>query len=197
VEGFVSMENGLGINLMVYGAEDDYRNSLLGLQGSDVSGATLSVDYAFSPASSAYGFISSESIESDLYGIERTQQWSAETEDDISTAGAGFSSAIDSSKRWGIDVVWADSEGDISVTTGDEAPFPNLETTLFNVRLNFSHDLSDQWGYRIFAEYEDFESSNWAVDGIGVDGVDAVLTYGLISPKYDVINLRAQAVYRF
>ena len=84
----------------------------------------------------------------------------------------------------------------IDVFSGNEAPFPNLDTSLFNMRLNFSHDVSDHWGYRIFAEFEDFDSTDWAYDGIGVDGVDAVLTYGLVSPKYQVINLRAQAVQR-
>ena len=197
LEAFASIGDGVGINLTVYGAEDEYEDSIYGLQSSDVAGATLSIDYAFNPNTSLYGFVSRELIESDLFGIEGTNPWHGNTEDRIGTAGAGFSTAISDDKRVGIDVIWAGTKGEIDVVTGNEAPFPDLESSLINVRLNFSHDVNDRWGYRLYAEFEDFDASDWAYDGIGVDGVDAVLTYGLNSPNYEVINLQAQAVYRF
>lgn len=197
LEAFQSFASGLGVNLTLYAARDDYNESVLGLQNSDVEGATLSLDYAVNTASSVYAFFSQEKIESDLFGRDGSQDWAANTKDRISTAGAGYSTSIEPDKQLGIDLIWADSKGDISVRTFDEAPFPALRTKLKNLRVHFSHDVSENWGYRIYAEYESFDSSDWAFDGIGVDGVDNVLTYGIISPRYDVLNLRAQATYHF
>jgi MtrB/PioB family decaheme-associated outer membrane protein len=197
LEAFYSTTNGLGLNLTLYGAEDEYEESVLGLQSSEVRGGTLSMDYAINEKSSVYVFVSREEIESVLYGRSESLGWNGTTDDLIATAGAGFSTAIDEDKKFGIDLIWADSEGDIDVTTNGPSPFPTLSTTLKNVRLHFSQSLNDKWGYMIYAEYESFDSSDWAFDGIGVDGVDSILTYGIISPHYDVLNLRAQATYRF
>ncbi|HKJ17349.1 MAG TPA: MtrB/PioB family decaheme-associated outer membrane protein [Xanthomonadales bacterium] len=197
LEAFYATTNGLGLNLTVYGAEDEYEESVLGLQSSEVRGATLSMDYVINEKSSVYAFVSGEEIESELFGMSDSLAWVGSTDDQISTAGAGYSIMIDENRKLGVDLVWADSEGDIDVTTNGPSPFPTLKTTLKNVRLHFSHSLNDKWGYRLYAEFESFDSSDWAFDGIGVDGVDAVLTYGIISPHYNVLNLRAQATYRF
>lgn len=197
LEAFYSMTNGLGLNLTVYSAEDEYKESILGLQSSDVSGVTISADYSFDTATSVYAFLSQEDIDSELFGADGSLMWTGSTEDRIGSAGAGFRTAIEPDKQVGIDIIWANSRGDIDVRTGGEPSFPDLRTTLRNVRLHFSHDVNETWGYRIYAEFESFESSDWAFDGIGVDGVDAVLTYGLESPDYDVLNVYAQATYRF
>jgi hypothetical protein len=197
LEGFYATTAGLGLNLTLYGAEDEYDESVLGLQNSKVKGGTFSLDYAFNATTSVYGFVSSEEIESELFGQDGPLAWIGTTKDEIATAGGGFSTSISPDMEVGIDVIWADTKGKIDVQAGDAAPFPDLKTRLTNVRLRFDHSVTDQWAYRLYAEFESFDSSNWAFDGIGVDGVPAVLTYGIISPHYDIWNLSAQAVYRF
>lgn len=189
---------GLGFNLTAYDAEDEYDNSALGLQGSDVRGVTISVDYALGQRITVYGFFSREDIESELLGRAEAQAWSADTRDRIGTTGAGLSTRIGERMRLGMDLAWSETRGYIETqTSAAEDPFPTLRTDLKNTRLYFNHEVSDQWGYRLFVEYEDFSSSDWGFDGLGVDGLDPVLTYGLVSPDYGIWNLRAQASYRF
>lgn len=197
LEAFHGTTGGIGLNLTVYGADDDYDESVLGLQSSEVRGASFSLDYAIDTKTSVYGFVSYETIESLLYGRSDTLAWTGTTDDEIGTAGAGFRTEIDPDKEIGIDLIWADTDGKIDVRTNNASPFPALNTELKNVRLHFSHNVNETWGYRLYAEFESFDSSDWAFDGIGADGVPAVLTYGMISPHYDVWNLRAQATYRF
>lgn len=197
LEAFYSNMSGLGVNISIHYAEDDYDESVLGLQNSEVRGLSLSLDQAIGTGASVYGFVTQDEIESEMFGQSGALQWTGNTEDRISTVGAGFSAALESDKEFGVDLVWADSRGDIDVLAGSAKPFPALKTTLKNLRFRFDHDVNDHWGYRLYAEYESFDSSDWAIDGFGVDGVDSVLMYGLISPNYDIWNVYAQASYRF
>ena len=82
-------------------------------------------------------------------------------------------------------------------TTLDEAPFAPLRTDLRNARFHFDRVVNDNWGYKLYAEYEKFDSKDWAIDGVGVDGISSVLTMGLNSPHYSAWYFRVQANYRF
>ena len=82
-------------------------------------------------------------------------------------------------------------------TTLEEDPFKPLRTDLSNVTLHFDHEVNEHWGYKLFAEYEKYDSQDWGIDGLGVDGINSVLTMGLQSPNYSAWYLRVQANYRF
>ncbi|NNL95127.1 MAG: hypothetical protein HKO64_05855 [Xanthomonadales bacterium] len=47
------------------------------------------------------------------------------------------------------------------------------------------------------AEQESYSSSDWKVDGLGTDGIPAILAFGQDSPDYHVTVLRIEALYRF
>ncbi len=79
----------------------------------------------------------------------------------------------------------------------DEDPFDPLKTSLKNFKLHFDYDFSDNWGYKLYAEREQYKSSDWAIDGLGVDGINSVLTMGEQSPEYSVWYYRFQISYRF
>jgi MtrB/PioB family decaheme-associated outer membrane protein len=195
---FFTPVDGLGLNASAYRAKDEYEESALGLQDSNVSGFTASFDYARGEAFTLYGFFTREDIESDMLGRNGIQAWRADTRDRIATAGVGFSAGISDQTRLGLDVSWAETKGEIAVQTVlKEDPFPKLRTELLNARMYVSHQLNEHWGFRLFAEFEDYSSEDWAIDGLGVDGLDPVLTFGLLTPDYDVWNLSAQATYRF
>ena len=46
-------------------------------------------------------------------------------------------------------------------------------------------------------EREEYDSRDWALDGIDPDGIAAILSFGALSPDYSVTVVRAQASYRF
>jgi hypothetical protein len=147
-----------------------------------------------------YGFVTRDEIDSTLFGTNSTvaNYWTGTTSDQITTAGLGLSATLNERATLGLDLVSADSEGDIRVQTGlNEAPFTPLKTELFNARLHFDFKLNEKWGYYLQAEYQDFSSQIWSIDGLGVDGIDSVLTFGTNSPDYDLWHVRAQARYRF
>ena len=130
--------------------------------------------------------------------VEAPHPGLGETDDRIETAGIGLSAVINEKSRLGVDYVYADSRGNISVmTTAEEEPFEPLKTKLKNFKLHFDYDFSDRWGYKIYAEQERYDSRDWAIDGFGVDGINSVLSMGEQSPVYKVWYYRFQISYRF
>lgn len=197
-ELYLTPAEGLGVNLNLHYAKDDYEKSEIGLQRSRVTGYTVGADYAMAERITLYAYASRDDIESDLDGSYGSQAWTAGTDDRIATVGAGLTAQLSEKSRLGVDAVWADTDGDIAVQTSlQESPFPTLRTTLKNLRLHFSHDVRENWGYRLLAEFENYDSSDWAIDGLGVDGLDPLLAFGLLSPNYSAWKLWAQASYRF
>ncbi len=189
-----------GINLSFAHATSEYRESALGLQASEEQSYSINFNYAVGRKLNIYAFLSRDDIDADMLNAERTgaMPWRAETRDTIKTAGLGVSAHINEKSSIGLDLVSSDSKGDISVqTVAGEDPFDTLRTDLKSAKLHFDHEINDHWGYKLYAEYEDYSARDWAIDGLGVDGFNSVLTMGEQSPEYKVWYFRVQASYRF
>ncbi len=189
-----------GINLSYFQADSDYRQSEIGLQESNEESYTINFNYAMSTKVNMYAFLTRDDIDADLLNTTGGSAipWNAVTRDRITTLGFGLSSRISKKSSIGFDYVSSDSKGDISVqTSAEEAPFDPLKTDLTNAKVHFDYEVSDHWAYKLYAEYEKFSSRDWAIDGLGVDGISSVLTMGEQSPEYTAWYFRVQASYRF
>jgi hypothetical protein len=190
----------LAINLNYFKASSDYEKSPIGLQESEDQSYTINLNYAAGSRLNLYAFFTRDEIEADMVNATSATAipWNAITRDLITTAGLGLSTSINDKSSIGFDFVSSNSKGDISVlTTLDEEPFRPLRTDLSNATLYFDHEVNEHWGYKLFAEYEKYSSQDWAIDDLGVDGIDSILTMGLQSPDYSAWYLRVQANYRF
>jgi len=189
-----------GINLSYAHANSDYKESALGLQESDEQSYSINLNYAVGKKLSIYAFLSRDDIDADMRNVEKTGEipWNAATRDRINTAGLGLSAHINEKSSIGLDLISSDSKGNISVqTTAAEDPFDPLRTDLKNAKLHFDHEINEHWGYKLSAEYEEYSARDWAIDGLGVDGFNSVLTMGQQTPQYEIWYFRVQASYRF
>ncbi len=190
----------LSFNLSFYLADADYKESLIGLQASEERSYSVNLNYAVNKSVVLYAFLNRDDIDADILNTTggSATPWMAATRDHITTAGFGMSSRISKKSSIGLDFVSSDSKGDISVqTSAKEDPFDPLKTDLINAKVHFDYEVNDHWGYKLYAEYEKYSSKDWAIDGLGVDGISSILTMGEQSPKYNVWYFRAQASYRF
>ena len=149
---------------------------------------------------SIYAFASQDDIDSELSSIsgDTGLPWNATTDDSITTVGIGFSGKIND--KISIDFDWVNSNASGKVRTDSgrgEDPFPALKSDLHNARVHVSYAVNDQLALKIYAEHEKYDSEDWYVDGLGPDGVAAVLTLGALSPDYSVTVLRILASYEF
>lgn len=190
----------LGINLNYFYAQSKYDESVIGLQKSKDQSYTINVNYAVATKVNLYAFFTRDDIDADLLNTTggSSTPWSGDTRDGISTFGFGLSSAINEKSSIGFDLVSSDSKGNISVqTAAEEPPFETLKTSLLNAKLHYDRDINEHWGYKLFVEYEKYSARDWAIDGLGVNGINSVLTMGQNSPDYNIWYVRAQASYRF
>jgi len=190
----------LAINLNYFKASSDYEKSPLGLQQSEDQSYTINLNYAAGSRLNFYAFYTRDEIDADMVNATSISAtpWNAVTRDLITTAGLGLSASLNDKSSIGFDFVSCTAKGDISVqTTLDEDPFRPLRTDLSNATVHYDHEVNEHWGYKLFAEYEKYSSRDWAIDDLGVDGIDSVLTMGLQSPDYSGWYLRVQANYRF
>jgi MtrB/PioB family decaheme-associated outer membrane protein len=190
----------LTLNLYYRDSEDRYDRSVLGLQDGDERSIGLDLGWSATDRVYAHAFVSRDDIDARLAGAESdlATPWQADTEDAFLTAGLGVQVRIGPRLDLGFDLVNAESDGDIRVTDGGAGgPFPTLETDLWNARLHLDYRVTAQWGLKAYLEHESYDSSDWALDGYGPDGIPAVLSFGPDSPDYDVTVLQLQASYRF
>jgi MtrB/PioB family decaheme-associated outer membrane protein len=188
-----------GINLSYMKAKAEYEESQIGLQNSDDASMTVNVNYTVGPKLNLYGFYTRDEIDANMLNTTGgdADPWSAVTSDTINTYGLGVSSEVSEKSSFGIDYVSSVSKGEISVQTGQEAPFEPLRTDLESIKLYFDYKINDHWGYKLYAEQEKYSSEDWQIDAATVDGIGAILSMGQISPDYKVWYYRFQLSYRF
>ena len=190
----------LGINLSYFYAKSKYDESPIGLQKSTDHSFTVNVNYAVGTKVNVYAFVTRDDINADILNTAggSSPPWSGDTRDDITTVGFGLSSVINEKSSIGFDFISAESKGKISVqTTADEPPFAPLKTDLINAKLHYDREINEHWGYKLYLEFEKYHSRDWAIDGLGVDGINSVLSMGEQSPEYNIWYARIQASYRF
>ena len=196
----LSLIERLGISLSYFMAEDEYSASLVGLQASEDRSLSLDMSYAINSRLSLYAYFNQENIDSKMSSVSgRTGlAWNAISDDSTTTVGIGINGRISRNLSFGFDWVSSDATGKMLTESGQgEAPFPSLRSDLQNARFHFSYRLSDHWSAKFYAEHEKYDSTDWALDGLGPDGLLAVLTLGSVSPDYSVTAIRFQASYRF
>jgi MtrB/PioB family decaheme-associated outer membrane protein len=190
----------LGINLSYFSTEDDYHDSVIGLTSSEQTTYNIDVSYAAGDRGSIHAFVSRDEIDSGINGKEELTSltWNARTEDSITTWGIGFSGKAGDKVTYGADYVESGSDGEIlTLRDSDAPPFPVLKTDLRNARVYLRYAASDHWLLGFEAMQEEYDTEDWALDGIGPDGILTVLTMGEVSPDYQVQVYRARATYRF
>lgn len=191
---------GLTLGASYERSEDDYERSLVGLRGSEERVVSLDAGWSLSERLYVHAFVSRDDIDSSLAGAESAvaAPWLAGTDDRFVVAGLGLQARINPRVSLGLDLVSARSEGAIRVETeGRGSAFPTLETNLFSARLQLDFMINGQWGCKVALEHETYDSSDWALDGFGPDGITSILSLGAESPDYSVSVLRLQASYRF
>ena len=200
VELDLSPVDNVSVTLSYFTTEDDYKESIIGLQESEEHSLGVDISWTVNPAVSFYGYANREDIDSSMSSAANLGStfWQATTEDRFITAGLGIQARVSRKVSIGFDYLSANSKGIVSTDSGlGEGPFPTLETDLRNARFHISYLAGEHWGWKLFAEHETYESEDWYVDDLGPDGISNILTMGPLSPDYDVTVVRLMATYRF
>jgi len=173
-------------------ANDDYRQSQLGLIEGDDLRFAADLSWSISDTASMYLNAGFESIESQQAGSEQfsTPDWRATISDDFYTAGAGFR-VKQVADKFDLQFDFLRSQGtseiDVGSASGGLSRFPDLESTLDSLRVRLSYRVSERLEVALRLRYESFEAEDWGLEGVGPATIPVVLTQGADPYDSDVL----------
>jgi MtrB/PioB family decaheme-associated outer membrane protein len=170
-------------------AEDDYKNTLIGLTESEYMSATLDTSVRAGPVS-IYAAYTREEIDSKQNSSQRfnTPDWTGDTSDEFDTLIVGLKwPELFSRVDLNLDYTYAKSSGyiDMNVSAARSA-FPQLETQLDSVRLYADFKVRENLKVRAGYWYEHYSSSDWALDYVFPATVPQLLSLGANAQNYNV-----------
>ena len=174
-------------------ANDDYSNSEVGLKESEQTNYTLDLHYSYSEALSF-------NVDYTITNMDSTQaggSWTAKNDDKVNVAHLGVLYQLIKDKlKMGFDYAYADSEGDISFPSGEQ-PYPTLTSTRHTFKVYGDYNLNERSILHVSYRYEDYNESNWAIDGVAPNTISNVLSMGEVSPDYTIGVLSVSLRYLF
>jgi MtrB/PioB family decaheme-associated outer membrane protein len=178
-------------------ANDDYTNSVVGLKEAEQTNYTLALQYSISEALSFNIDYTITNMDSQQNGIQSNTFWSAQNDDTVNVAHLGLLYQLIQNKlKLGFDYAYADSEGDITFPAGQEA-YPTLTSTRHTFEVYGDYNLNERSILHVYYRYEDYDESNWAVDGVTPGTISNVLSMGEVSPDYTIGVFAVSLRYAF
>lgn len=190
----------LSFSTSVLFADDDYRESLVGLNGAEEFRITADVSWAVSENASVYLVYGQDKIDAHQTGAEDFGfwDWSAFHEDDFDHAGIGMSWRPSEGKfEFLLDYNRGNGETRIALDSlsGGPSSLPDLESTLDSAQVEASYAFSERLSGTFRLRYESFELKDWAL--VSQTTLPTILTLGAQPYNYDVYAIGIGIRYRF
>jgi MtrB/PioB family decaheme-associated outer membrane protein len=181
-------------------AQDDYRNSPLGLQATHRQRASTTVTWAPRETLSAYldlGYEHVANLQSGYTGIA-TAPWLAADTERFWNAGVGGRWVPQEHWILSLDYLLAPSYDDLNTTAGGPPQaFPQNWTKLAQTRFSVGYEWTKATQINFRYTREQYNSSDWAFNGVGPATVPNLLALGL-EPYRDSVNVFGLTLrYRF
>jgi MtrB/PioB family decaheme-associated outer membrane protein len=184
-------EKPISVGVTYLWAEDSYSKSQLGITDGEENRVNVDLSWAVSESGSLYLSVGSDSIDANQTGSEAFAgpDWLATHEDTFNHYGGGFRIA-GLGEKTDLTLDYTRSEGETKIQfTGQSIsnnPLPDLESTMDSLRLSLNYNASEKMDVTLGIRYEQFETADWALDGVSPDTIPVVLTMGANSYDYDV-----------
>ena len=173
-------------------ADDEYTKSLLGLKESRDARYTADLSWSVTDNASVYIAGGGETIEANQFGSEQFSwaDWRANHEDAFSHIGGGLR-LLSIGEKADLELDFTHSEGETDILLSEFGPgpvdaLPRLESTMDSLSLDLDYAASDKLNVTFAVRYEQFETKDWALDGVLVDTLPSQLTMGAMSYDYDL-----------
>ena len=123
--------------------------------------------------------------------------WLSTVEDDFSTYGAGLRAQLADDIRLDFTYTHADGDSDTTLEGVSAGSFPTVTSELDSLRADFSYGLTEKLDVTFTWWYESFDSSDWALQGIGPATIPTILALGAEPYNYSVNYVGASVRYYF
>lgn len=181
-------------------ADDDYKDSLVGINGSEEFRATADISWAVSESAALYVAWGRDAIDAHQTGAESFGfwDWSAFHEDTFDHVGAGFNWQPDDGKV-GLSLSYDRGTGETNIMldslSGGRSDLPTLESNLDAAHAEIRYEFSDRVDGTFELRYERFDLKDFAL--VPPATLPDVLTLGAEPYDYDVFAFGIGIRYRF
>lgn len=200
VASITPAESPLSFSASTLFADDDYKDSLVGLNGSEEFRATADLSWTVSESAAVYLVWGYDAIDAHQTGAESFGfwDWSAFHEDRFDHIGAGMSWQPDDG-RFGLTLSYDRGTGETRIMldslSGGRSDLPTLESTLDAARAEASYAFSDRLEGTFELRYERFDLEDFSL--VSPTTLPGVLTLGAEPYDYDVVAFGIGVRYRF
>lgn len=178
----------LSASANLYVSNDDYDDTLVGLTQVDTQGYDISANYLFSERFSINAYLNQDWRDSDQAGSSNFSlpNWYANTDETSTLVGAGldYIQLLDKKLDLGIDYSYSDGQSDTEVTQGLTSPYGDYFSEKHNINAFAKYQFGEKMALRFDWIFENYKDSDWLNQGLTVDSIPNVLTFGDLSHNY-------------
>jgi len=181
-------------------ADDDYRLSQLGLQSAHERRASTTISWRPRETLNLYadgGYQTYDYLQSGYSGVA-TPPWLVANAERFWNAGAGAEWLVSQRWRLKLDYLHTPSYTDTDITlNGPPQAFPQNWTRLDRTSLEATYVRSSALQFHLRYSFEKFDSSDWALGGVGPATIPNLLALGLQPYRHSVNLFALTASYQF
>jgi MtrB/PioB family decaheme-associated outer membrane protein len=196
-----AVADGVSIGLGADWAQDDYDETVIGLQEAETSNLVADITWSISDQTRIFAFAQGERTESRQTGSQSygAPDWTGTVKDRVEVYGVGVKhAAIPGKLDLGADLSFSRSRSDTTTQTVlAEPPFPTAKTSLDIVKLYASYKLQDNLWLNGSYWYESYDGTDWRLDGVTPSTVYNFLAFGNQAPRYNQSVFRVSLRYQF
>jgi len=190
------------IGAEIFYASDDYTLSSLGLRKLDDRRFAADFTWAVNDATSVYlqGGYEDQELQNFNSETSGSADWNSQHQDTFRTLDAGLRFGKPDGKFDGnISFRYAKGTGEIGVDSSfsGSGPYPDLDTELKGGEFDVGYQLNSKLELRFKVRYEDYASSDWALQGVEPATIPTVLTLGADPDDYSVVLATLSFRYSF
>ncbi|WP_299806630.1 MtrB/PioB family decaheme-associated outer membrane protein [uncultured Shewanella sp.] len=178
----------LSASANVHVSSDDYDDTLVGLTKVDTQGYDISANYLFSDDFSVNAYLNQDWRDSEQAGSNNFSlpNWYANTDETSTLVGIGFDylQLLDKKLDLGLDYSYSDGQSDTEIIQGLTSPYGDYFAEKHNINAFAKYQLGEKMALRFDWIFENYKDSDWLNQGLTVDSIPNVLTFGDLSHNY-------------
>ncbi|MGS0728407.1 MtrB/PioB family decaheme-associated outer membrane protein, partial [Shewanella sp. 0m-11] len=183
-----SSESNLSASANLNVTSDDYDDTLVGLTKVNTQGYDVSANYLLSDDIIINAFLNQDWRDSDQAGSSNfgLPNWYVNTDEESTLVGAGldYLQLLDKKLDLGVAYTYSDGQSDTEITQGLTSPYGDYFAKKHNINAFAKYQLGEQMALRFDWIFENYKDSDWLNQGLTVDSIPNVLTFGDLSHNY-------------
>jgi MtrB/PioB family decaheme-associated outer membrane protein len=182
-----------------YYADDGYTKSQIGLTSGLYERYALDLNWVINDKFTAYVNGGWDRNDTEQWGSSTFsyRDWKGTVNDEFTTFGAGLNARLTDKLTLDLGYTYANGDSHTDITGTNAGNFPDVSSTLNSFKADLTYGVSDRLDVLFTWWYENLDSRDWALQGIGPATLPTILSLGADPYNYSVNYVTLSARYSF